>query len=125
MKAKESPFFLPGSASEPYAAVRDCAHLAHIREQIERLWLIYEPYADKHFLDESRCQFHQRTWELYVGCTLIQHGFVPKKVSDEGPEFYVEIGGKKIWIEAIAPEPGQGPDAVPPPPSGGVIPQQV
>lgn len=109
------PFFEadPGRDAA-YEAVRDAPHLADVREFIECLWLRYELYADKHFLDDAKRQFHQRTWELYVGCVLLQQGFDINKVSNAGPEFFIEIGGEKIWIEAIAPEAGQGADSVPP-----------
>lgn len=120
-----APFFQPGLASEPYEAVRDCAHRIHLKERIEALWSIYAPYADLQFLDDAKHQFHQRTWEMYVGCVLIQHRLEPKKVSDQGPEFYIVIGGKKVWIEAIAAEPGQGPDAVPPLPNNPEVAQPV
>ncbi|MGH2500849.1 MAG: hypothetical protein ACRDF0_12290, partial [Candidatus Limnocylindria bacterium] len=113
MKKAIASLFQPGPASGSYEAVRDCAHLVHVKERIEALWSIYAPFADLQFLDDAKHQFHQRTWEMYVGCVLIRHGLVPKKVSDKGPEFYAEIGGKKVWIEAVAAEPGQGPDAVP------------
>lgn len=50
---------------------------------------------------------------MYLGAALLSYGYSLKKVSDKGPEFFIEIGGKRIWIEAIAPLPGTGPDAVP------------
>lgn len=116
--AGDNCFFQLGEACQLYLAVRDDSHLSDVKERIESLWLIYKPYADKQFLEDARFQFHQRTWELYLGSVLIEHGLIPKKVSDEGPEFCVEVEGRKVWIEAIAPELGKGGDAVPPVPVG-------
>ena len=47
---------------------------------------------------------------------LRMHGFELHKIGDEGPEFYIEIGGMKVWLEAIAPGPGEldKADSVPP-----------
>jgi hypothetical protein len=115
------PFFDSGPASDPaYEAVRDAPHLADAKDFIENLWQDYESYADSHFLDDAKCQFHQRTWEMYVGCLLIQYGYTLHKLSDEGPEFWIEVNGNKVWVEAVAPGPGDPdkPDSVPPPPSG-------
>jgi hypothetical protein len=42
------------------------------REKLDKLWIKYEPYADKHFLDQVRTNFHQRSWEMYVGNVLLE-----------------------------------------------------
>ncbi len=43
---------------------------------------------------------------------LMDAGFTPIKLADEGPEFFVELDGRRVWIEAIAPRGGHGPDKV-------------
>ena len=115
-------FFQPGQATDRlYAYVRDDVNQTEcgkMREFCEELWAEYRPYADRHFLSDATNHFHQRFWEMYLAVTLTRKGFELCKVGDEGPEFYFISGDKKIWVEAVAPGPGQGPDAVTEPPVG-------
>ncbi len=87
------------------------------KARIEQLWTVHKPYADIHFLQEAKEQLHPRLWEMILTNTFKTRGYSPKKVSNQGPEFFIEISGKRFWVEAIAPGPGTGADAVPPPPS--------
>jgi hypothetical protein len=118
-------FFQPGPASDrAYVDVRDKEHpwAEEAREFCEKLWVEFKPCADRHFRSDAMNNFHQRFWEMYLGVTLLRKGFKLVKVSDEGPEFYFMSGDKKVWVEAIAPNPGDGPDAVPAQPKGVSIP---
>lgn len=113
-------FFNSGHASdEEYILLRDDSRYSKAKARIEQLWTVHEHYADKpkQFLQDAKCQLHQRIWEMILTNTFKTRGYSPKKVSDAGPEFFMEISGKKFWVEAIAPGPGTGADAVPPPPS--------
>ena len=85
------------------------------KDWMEELWKQYEPYADSHFLEDFKHQFAQRAWELYLGTTFINHGFVLAKHNDEGPDFDLcDTNGKRItWVEAISVKKGAGPDKVP------------
>lgn len=86
--------------------------IADRRDHFERLYERYHPYADRHFLSEVKKQFHQRTWEMYLGCSLLDRSisFVSK---DIGPDILIEESGNKIWIECIACTKGEGEDRVP------------
>lgn len=119
-KKKQVPnFFLSGICKDPgYRNIRDNPQNAQYRNFVEDLWRKYEPYADRHFLTDARDHFLQRFWEMYVCATFLCHGFSVNKKSNEGPEFYVQIAGHRVWIEAIAPNPGDGPDYVSEPPYG-------
>lgn len=111
-------FFTPGHASDKdYIALRDEPIYAVDKARIEKLWTVHKPYADIHFLQEAKSQLHQRIWEMILTNTFKTRGFSPQNPSDDGPEFFIEISGKKFWVEAIAPGPGNGADAVPPPPT--------
>jgi len=82
------------------------------REKFDKLWAKYKPYADRHFIQQAKISFHQRSWEMYMANVLLEKGF---KISsqDEGPDFIVN---DKIYLECIAPtkgDPGK-PDSVPP-----------
>src|SRR5262245_60685099 len=77
------------------------------------MWEVYRPHADRHFLSEVKRQFHQRTWEMYVGCAFLKNG-IPFSSTNDGPDFLIESAGKKVWVECIACNKGEGPDKVPP-----------
>lgn len=110
-------FFTPGHASDDeYICFRDNPRYVKEKARIEQLWTVHKPYADSHFLQEVKTQFHPRIWEMILTSTFKDRGYPPQKTSNDGPEFFIEISGKRFWVEAIAPEPGNGPDAVPPPP---------
>lgn len=82
------------------------------REYIEELWIRYAPYCpDAHFEREIREQFHQRTWEMYLACSLLDSGHKLRKTRSYGPDLCVE-GDVPIWIEAVAVEPGDTADRV-------------
>lgn len=97
-----------------------------LREQdmryICRLWETFEPYADHQFKKDILANLQGRFWEMYLGCTLIDcgHPLVPSvdRLS-EGPDLCVSESGKRVWIEATAPQAGQGVDAVPDRPADG------
>ena len=53
---------------------------------------------------------------MYLGCALLDLGFelVPHgRRPAAGPDLCICSEDRRIWIEAIAPQPGTGPDAVP------------
>jgi len=82
---------------------------------IEELWKQYEPYADPHFIEDFKRQFPQRSWELYLGATLLNRGFKLGEHSSTGPDFDVRDNknSRLTWIEAIAVDKGRGGDRVP------------
>jgi hypothetical protein len=109
--------FQPGNATDPiYAAFRDNAWNKPRRELIESMWAKFEPYCPDtgHFLEEVRRNFIERTWEMYLACVLLDRGFVLRKTEPKGPDICILDGERRIWVEATAPKPGTGPDAVPP-----------
>ena len=85
------------------------------KEWMEKLWEQYALYADSHFLEDFKRQFVQRSWELYLGVTLLNRDFKLGRHSKAGPDFDVQNNkGKRLtWIEAIATEKGRGKDKVP------------
>jgi len=107
-------FFLPCDHCDPsYKAIRDDDRGKEYKKDIEYLWKAYAPYADSHFLSDARLHFQERFWEMYLGNTFLDNQFKISAGTSKGPEFYFDIDGRKCWIEAIAPGPGNGPDAVP------------
>jgi hypothetical protein len=86
--------------------------IAERKKRFEKLWKLYEPYADRHFLTEAKIKFHQRSWEMYLANVFIKHGF---KISsaDEGPDIKVETSYGAVYVEAVAPNKGTSADKVP------------
>ncbi|NJC44725.1 UNVERIFIED_ORG: hypothetical protein FHT06_001964 [Xanthomonas campestris] len=100
----------------PACAAYKCAFLPHAvahRMKAEAMWEKYAPYADRNFLSSLRIDFHARFWEMLLCTQLLVAGFEVVKESDAGPEFYVTVNGRRMWIEAVSPKAGIGPDAVP------------
>jgi len=81
------------------------------KEKFDALWKIFEPYKDSHFLEQYKTQFHQRTWEMYVGCLLLRNNLKIKSL-DEGPDFIID---DKEYIECVTCTGGDKdrPDSVP------------
>lgn len=107
-------FFKQGEANDlAYKNVRDEQNLYMAKEFIESLWPTYREYADSHFREDAPNHFLQRFWEMYLGCTLLKYGLKLEPNKGEGPDFSIIYKGTRIWIEAIAPEAGCGPDQIP------------
>lgn len=94
---------------DPYFIVSGC--ILERRELFEKLWNKFKPYADKHFLSQIRTNFHQGSWEMYVGNVLLEKNLAIKS-KDEGPDFVVD---NNLYIECVAPTKGDPnkPDSVP------------
>jgi hypothetical protein len=115
--AKKAIFQSDISASDlAYINIRNAdsppARLA--RDFTKELWETYEPYADKNFLQEIGTAFHERFWEMYLTCTLLEIG-LSAECPKPGPDVLIKLDNKKIWIEATAPTSGalHNPDRVP------------
>ena len=102
-----------GHAGDPsFLLCRDEEMYRDRREFIEELWIRYAPYCpDTHFEREIREQFHQRAWEAYLACLLLDGGHQLRKTKSKGPDLCIE-GETTVWIEAIAVEPGDSEDRV-------------
>lgn len=110
------------SASDKmYKMLRDDPDLIDLRRRVEDLWPQFEPYADPDFIIQLAEQFHPRFWEMYLLNTLIELGHKPTPTGQEGPDLKIETESRPTWIEAKAPGPGQGPDAVPQPQGSGYV----
>lgn len=96
-----------------YVAVSTMTTRPDFRERLESIWIQYAPFADSNFVNEFKKQFNQRAWELHLGATLINRGYILGNHSNIGPDFKIPYKDKNIWIEAIAVEKGDGQDKVP------------
>lgn len=83
------------------------------RDKFNKLWNIFKPLADRHFLSQIKINFHERSWEMYVGC-LLKKTFTNVSSGDSGPDFIINKGGiNEIYIESVACKHGDSPDKVP------------
>jgi hypothetical protein len=107
-------FFSDGPCRDrAYGSCRDSKLKRPIHLRVERLWRRYAPICpDRNFLSAAKAAFVEKTWEMYLACTLLERGFKLTKPSGKGPDIHV-TGPVPIWVEAIAPDAGSGPDAVP------------
>lgn len=94
---------------DPYFIASGC--IKERREKFNKMWKNYKSYADSNFLTEIKTNFHQRSWEMYVGSVLLEKGLTIKS-EDKGPDFIVD---NDLYIECVAPTKGNlgKPDSVP------------
>ncbi len=109
MNKKKDLFFGNGS-DEAFLTVRDKEDFFDIKDECERLWHEFEPYADKNFDDQFSRQFHHRFWEMCLMVQLsIKHG-LPEKSKEKGPDF--KFGkDQPVYVEATVPTRGNDPDS--------------
>lgn len=94
---------------DPYFIASGCCK--ERRYKFDKLWEKYKPYADRHFLDQIRTNFHQRSWEMYIGNVLLEKKLTIQS-QNEGPDFVID---NIAYIECVAPTKGDPdkPDSVP------------
>jgi hypothetical protein len=91
----------------------DNPNLENERRFIESLWERYEPYADRQFRTEIKFNFHRRYWEMYLACSLMECELeLMPRDKEKGPDLCLQLNKSRVWIEAVAPSGGQGPDAI-------------
>jgi hypothetical protein len=107
-------FFIRGPASDPmYQFCLNEPQYAPVRDRIEEMWATYEPYCpDPNLLEEARIHFVERTWEMRLGCVLLERGFPLVRGSAAGPDLCIDVS-PRIWVEATVVIPGVGADRVP------------
>ena len=63
----------------------------------------------KEFTSGKKPAVFQRAWEMMLARHLDAQGY-QISTSDEGPDFRFEHNGRRIWVEAVSPEPAGVPD---------------
>jgi hypothetical protein len=86
---------------------------AEIKAGLEALWVRYEPYAYTNFLKAFSEAPEDRFWEMYLAVVLLKarktlrpRAKLTKASRNKGPDICIPKRKRKIWIEAIAPDPG-------------------
>jgi hypothetical protein len=113
-KTRGRKFFSTGPASDPtYDLYLNEPQAALVRDRIEEMWAKYEPYCpDTNFLAEARSHFVERTWEMRLGCVLLERGLPLVRGGSVGPDLCIDVL-PRIWVEATAVSSGIGADRVP------------
>ena len=97
-----------------YRALRDDPKNEKYRDHCVNLWSEFSPFADNNFSSAFADNLHCRYWEMYLGVSLLRKGFkLQPRTNTEGPDLQISLGDNNLWVEAIAPNEGSGPDAVP------------
>ena len=99
-----------------YTILRDNSEKIDCRNFTNKLWKQTSDYVGKDLRYNSKSQFHQSFWEMYLIATLLEKGFPVvkrqyKRFQSKGPDVQV-AGSPVVWFEAIAVEAGSGRDAV-------------
>lgn len=110
----------PGE-DEFYARIRDDERAKPYRQRFEEMWSEYRLHAPQGFRKKLQFEFHQRWWEVYLTLGLCHLGLpVSTFFQDDQPDVLLDFGDAKVWVEAVAPNPGAKSDAVPKPVVNGV-----
>ena len=85
------------------------------RQQFDDMWQIFQPYADRNFEDEFLLHPRERFWEMMLTVALLDGG-IDISCPKPGPDICISSDDRTVWIEAVAPSSGSGPNSVPIPP---------
>lgn len=87
---------------------------AKARVEIDGMWDAFSDLADSGFIAKFARNPEDHFWEMYLGASLRDMG-LKLTSADVGPDLLATTSEGRIWIEAIAPGPGNpsNPDAVP------------
>jgi hypothetical protein len=111
-------FFRPGSfPCAIYCRTRDKTdeHNTSGRAFIETLWRHYATFLDPDVVQRATLNMPAVFWELYVAQALHSSGInlqpqARTKQNKKGPDLFAI--NPDVWIEAVMPEMGDGPDAM-------------
>jgi hypothetical protein len=120
----EGTFFTPGDFTCPiYCRTRDATdeHNTRGREFMEALWRDCAAFLDPDTSERATRSMPAVFWELYLAHTLNSSGIslqpqLRTRQNQKGPDLFA--ANPDVWIEAIMPEGGTGPDAMEHPPVG-------
>jgi hypothetical protein len=89
------------------------------------MWSACGQFVDENSREKARLDFSAAWWELYLAFTLTELGIslVPyekqARFGDGRPD--IITASPRVWIEAVAPKPGSGADALTEPETGKVF----
>lgn len=97
-----------------------------LRERIIDLFCCFDGLEDSHFESQLDQDPLARLWEMMVAKILKSEKYKPTS-TEHGPDFVMEKDGKKIFVEAICPGPGEegNPNSVSPIKYGASVAERV
>lgn len=105
----------PESTDNQYKLLFSVADFGHIKDSLESMWNLFEPYADRNFKSEIKINFQDRFWEMYLGSYFLKNKFrLNERKGNAGPDISI-CHPKSIYIEATTPANANGPDNIPQP----------
>lgn len=98
-----------------------------LRKRTVELFQSFDGLEDLNFEQQLDQDPHALLWEMMVATILKSEGYQPTRSINGGPDFVVERDGKRIFVEARCPGPGDEgkPDTVPPIVYGARIAQDI
>jgi len=108
-------FSAPDPTDKNYSALQDPKNswVVEARANVERLWSFAHAYMDPVAPQRASSHFHPEFWELYLAASLLEFGIDLVSAAERPcrvPDF--AIRDPRVWVEAIAPGPGRGPNRV-------------
>lgn len=104
-------------AHRDYVTLRDSTsgNSTFARDRARELWAEFDGHglADRAFLKDFARNPLDRWWEIHFGCALLEAGIGLRRRERDGPDFYADCGGRRVWYEAKVVEEGDTADAVP------------
>lgn len=111
-----SLFEVAGPGGSLYEAIRTGTRAPEVetRQRVDAYWSTFESFADPNFAGEFRLHPHERYWEMYLTCILLEQGH-SVQCPKPGPDILLDTAPKPIWIEAVTASQGasDSPDRVP------------
>lgn len=86
------------------------------RQRFDDMWQIFKSHADSNFEDEFLLHPRERFWEMMLTVALLDGG-IDISCPKPGPDICISSDVRTVWIEAVTPSSGSGPNSVPIPPN--------
>jgi hypothetical protein len=103
------PGVAPDAIDPAYRSLRYLPHPADYRGFVEELWTRFSAIAEPDFRLKAATALHPAFWEMYRYAALLERGLKVGRAAFAGPDFFADTPWGRVWIEAAAPGPGEGP----------------
>lgn len=119
-------FYGGETVDELYKWVRDDSDAVNIKNELESMWKLFKPFADRDFKKSIRDNFVSSLWEMYLAASLLKMEFTLLPRDTHSPDICLDLGDSKCWIECVMPTAGEGDDKIPERKigEGGIVPER-
>lgn len=99
------PLFEPNQLDSNFKLVSEADYYDSSRGVINEVFNSWEGF-DNHFISEFQTTgFNARLWELYLYITFKSLGFDVQRCPEGRPDFFLQKGKRKIYVEAVTTNP--------------------